>query len=218
MVNEPNIAYVLSISWLPLAEPWRITTTIAAGGLSGGVASSMADGDFLDGLCNGLISSGLNHAMHLVCAAGENAVKKARASNAGPDDPPGGKNNQNTKQNNQNSQVNKDTQNVAEGAIYAGAGLTAVDGGLTVVGVSAKSIARVAIRRVGVGGIIVSEYSDFNEFIQDPNLGKGTKLFVGVGLGVASVFCSPIIATAAFTLGVVNSCGGFDKLYDKLNR
>ena len=140
------------------------------------------------------------------------------ASNAGPDDPPGGKNNQNAKQNNQNSQVNKDTQNVAEGAIYAGAGLTAVDGGLTVVGISAKSIARVTIRRVGVGGIIVSEYSDFNEFIQDPNLGKGTKLFVGVGLGVASVFCGPIIATAAFTLGVVNSCGGLDKLYDKLNR
>ena len=70
MSNEPNIAYVLSISWLPLAEPWRITATIAAGGLSGGVASSMADGDFLDGLCNGLISSGLNHAMHLVVEEG----------------------------------------------------------------------------------------------------------------------------------------------------
>ncbi|MBQ0129079.1 MAG: hypothetical protein KBT57_04500 [bacterium] len=56
MVNEPNITYVLSISWLPLAEPWRITATIAAGGLSGGVTSSMAGGDFLDGLCNGLIT------------------------------------------------------------------------------------------------------------------------------------------------------------------
>ena len=76
MVNEPNITYVLSISWLPLAEPWCITATIAAGGLSGGVASSMADGDFLDGVCNGLISSGLNHAMHLV------------AEGFLPDDPP----------------------------------------------------------------------------------------------------------------------------------
>ena len=70
MSNKPNITYVLSISWLPLAEPWRITVTIAAGGLSGGVASSMADGDFLDGVCNGLISSGLNHAMHLVAEGG----------------------------------------------------------------------------------------------------------------------------------------------------
>ena len=61
----------------------------AAGGLSGGVSASMADGDFWDGLCNGLICAGLNHAMHLACAAGEYAVKKARASNAGPDDPPG---------------------------------------------------------------------------------------------------------------------------------
>ena len=64
MSNEPNITYVLSISWLPLAEPWRITTTIAAGALSGGVTSTMAGGDFWDGLCNGLICAGLNHAMH----------------------------------------------------------------------------------------------------------------------------------------------------------
>lgn len=75
MSNKPNITYVLSISWLPLAEPWRITATIAAGGLSGGVSSSMAGGDFLDGVCNGLISSGLNHAMHLVAEGGGKLIK-----------------------------------------------------------------------------------------------------------------------------------------------
>ena len=80
MINEPNITYVLSISWLPLAEPWRITTTIAAGGLSGGVASSMADGDFLDGVCNGLISSGLNHAMHLVVGGIQYSLNTIRQS------------------------------------------------------------------------------------------------------------------------------------------
>ena len=79
MSNKPNIAYVSSLAWLPLAEPWRITVTIAAGGLSGGVTSTMAGGDFWDGLCNGLISSGLNHAMHLV------------VEGLSPDDPPGGK-------------------------------------------------------------------------------------------------------------------------------
>ncbi|MCQ2303693.1 MAG: hypothetical protein MJZ97_01690 [Bacteroidales bacterium] len=56
MSNKPNITYVLSISWLPLAEPWRIPAPIAAGGLSGGVTASMAGGDFLDGVCNGLIT------------------------------------------------------------------------------------------------------------------------------------------------------------------
>ena len=75
MSNEPNIAYVLSISWLPLAEPWRITATIAAGGLSGGVSASIAGGDFWDGVCNGLISSGLNHAMHLVAEVGAETMQ-----------------------------------------------------------------------------------------------------------------------------------------------
>ena len=66
MSNEPNIAYVSSIAWLPLAEPWRITATVAAGGFWGGVTSSMAGGDFWEGVCNGLICAGLNHAMHLI--------------------------------------------------------------------------------------------------------------------------------------------------------
>ena len=44
---------------------WRSTATIAAGGLSGGTASVISGGRFWDGVCNGLISAGLNHAMHL---------------------------------------------------------------------------------------------------------------------------------------------------------
>lgn len=60
-----------------VSEQWTKAATIAAGGLSGGVTASMAGGSFLDGVCNGLISSGLNHAMHLVAEGGS------------PDDPPG---------------------------------------------------------------------------------------------------------------------------------
>lgn len=45
---------------------WKITCIVAAGGLSGGVTASMAGGDFWDGVCNGLVCAGLNHAMHLV--------------------------------------------------------------------------------------------------------------------------------------------------------
>ena len=57
-----------------LPKAWQVTCMVAAGGLSGGVTATMAGGDFWDGVCNGLICAGLNHAMHLVM---------------GPDDPPG---------------------------------------------------------------------------------------------------------------------------------
>jgi RHS repeat-associated protein len=39
---------------------------ILGGGLSGGIGSSLAGGSFTDGVKNGLISAGLNHAMHNV--------------------------------------------------------------------------------------------------------------------------------------------------------
>ena len=56
-----------------LPTGWKITCMVAAGGLSGGVTASMAGGSFWEGVCNGLICSGLNHALHMI---------------AGPDDPP----------------------------------------------------------------------------------------------------------------------------------
>ena len=57
---------------------WKITCIVAAGGLSGGLTASMAGGSFWDGVCNGLICSGLNHALHLTCE-----------TISGPDDLPG---------------------------------------------------------------------------------------------------------------------------------
>ena len=53
-------------------EAWTKAAMIAAGGLAGGVSSSIAGGEFIDGFCNGLICSGLNHALHYV--AGEGVV------------------------------------------------------------------------------------------------------------------------------------------------
>lgn len=47
-----------------VSEAWTKRIMVAAGGISGGVTASMAGGDFWDGLCNGLICAGLNHAMH----------------------------------------------------------------------------------------------------------------------------------------------------------
>ncbi|MGG5506203.1 MULTISPECIES: hypothetical protein [unclassified Myroides] len=38
---------------------------IAGGGLSGGISSTIAGGDFWHGMRQGLIVSGLNHAMHM---------------------------------------------------------------------------------------------------------------------------------------------------------
>lgn len=49
---------------------WTKTAMIAAGGLAGGVSSSMAGGEFIDGFCNGLICAGLNHALHTVVEGG----------------------------------------------------------------------------------------------------------------------------------------------------
>ena len=53
-----------------LPKVWQVTCMVAAGGLSGGVTSTMAGGDFWDGVCNGLICAGLNHAMHLAADGG----------------------------------------------------------------------------------------------------------------------------------------------------
>lgn len=47
---------------------------IAGGGLSGGISSTIAGGDFWQGMRQGLITSGLNHAMHMV----EHEIDKAR--------------------------------------------------------------------------------------------------------------------------------------------
>ena len=67
-----------------IPEGWTKAAIVAAGTLSGGVTASMAGGSFWEGVCNGLICSGLNHALHMI---------------VGPDDPPGG------------NQTNKDIQN-----------------------------------------------------------------------------------------------------------
>ena len=58
-----------------VAVSWCTSTTSAAGGLSGGITSSMAGGDFWDGVCNGLICAGLNHAMHLAVEGGGRIIK-----------------------------------------------------------------------------------------------------------------------------------------------
>ena len=56
--------------------PESYTYDIACSGLSGGVASEMMGGDFMDGFYDGLFVAGFNHAMHLVAEGGS------------PDDPP----------------------------------------------------------------------------------------------------------------------------------
>ena len=51
-------------------EAWAKAAMIAAGGIAGGVSSKIAGGEFIDGFCNGLISAGLNHALHYVAEGG----------------------------------------------------------------------------------------------------------------------------------------------------
>jgi len=45
---------------------------IASGGLSGGLSSSIAGGSFADGFRQGIITAGLNHAMHIITTALQN--------------------------------------------------------------------------------------------------------------------------------------------------
>ena len=54
---------------------WQRAAMIAGGALAGGVSATMAGGSFWDGVCNGLICAGLNHAMHLVVGGGMNLLK-----------------------------------------------------------------------------------------------------------------------------------------------
>ena len=56
-------------------EGWAKAAMIAGGALSGGVSAEMAGGDFIDGFCNGLISAGLNHALHFVADGGGKLIK-----------------------------------------------------------------------------------------------------------------------------------------------
>lgn len=53
---------------------------IAGGALAGGVSATIAGGNFWDGVCNGLICAGLNHAMHLV-VEGDGKLIKATLKN-----------------------------------------------------------------------------------------------------------------------------------------
>lgn len=62
-INQTCIHFQLSAGQIRMAM-------IAGGALSGGISAKMAGGDFIDGFCNGLISAGLNHALHYVAEGG----------------------------------------------------------------------------------------------------------------------------------------------------
>ena len=57
-----------------LPNPQPNNHLLVAGCLSAGVTATMAGGNFWEGVCNGLICAGLNHAMHLVVAVGDGAI------------------------------------------------------------------------------------------------------------------------------------------------
>lgn len=55
-----------SVLTMSLGDTWRGAAIIASGTLSGGVASKIMGGDFIDGAINGFITAGLNHALHKI--------------------------------------------------------------------------------------------------------------------------------------------------------
>ncbi|GAQ16075.1 hypothetical protein MODO_3780 [Myroides odoratimimus] len=64
-------------------------TMLVAGGVSGGISSSIAGGDFWKGMQQGLITSGLNHVAHLITEQIEISKIDSRLKEKGynPDDP-----------------------------------------------------------------------------------------------------------------------------------
>lgn len=178
-----------------LPTGWKITCMVAAGGLSAGVTATMAGGSFWEGVCNGLICSGLNHAMHL---AAETVV--------GPDDSP--------EKNTKNKSPNKDNKVVDGSAVISGEAAivkTAADwaaGGSKVEilnGISKWS------KRLGFAGTVINVAVNVNKAVQgEISWASFTvrTVVTGVEVGIAAIpMVGPILSSmiVCYDIG-----GGFD--------
>ena len=188
-----------------LPTGWKITCMVASGGLSGGITSSMAGGSFWEGVCNGLICSGLNHAMHLTCE-----------TISGPDDPPGGENDAHKEQENNLNKLGVAVGTGEAGLIESASWTTIkmlkldIEKPATLGTKMLKNIKGVA-GTLGIAGGLVSGYLDFqayqsgsltfNEFLSRSGV---TLLEVGL-----SFVCPP----AGFVLSTIDVCGGLDWFY-----
>ena len=188
-----------------LCEAWQVTCMLAAGTLSGGVTASMAGGSFWEGVCNGLICSGLNHALHLTCE-----------TISGPDDPPGGENDAHKEQENNLNKLGVAVGTGEAGLIESASWTTIkmlkldIEKPATLGTKMLKNIKGVA-GTLGIAGGLVSGYLDFqayqsgsltfNEFLSRSGV---TLLEVGL-----SFVCPP----AGFVLSTIDVCGGLDWFY-----
>ena len=183
-----------------LPEAWQVTCMVAAGGLSGGVTASMAGGYFWNGVCNGLVCSGLNHEMHLACETLE-----------GPDDPPGSKKN-NTVEETQN-EINK-----------TGVGLTLIGGAAKIA--NEATIGKSALLGIssGVGEALTGLAILVNARINYVKYRSGEIDFYSMCARDGMTIVEAAIAKIPFGLGVVPSVtltsydieGGFEQtLYNR---
>ena len=67
------------IQGLHLAKGINVAATVLSGGVTGGLGSVLSGGTFIDGARNGIITAGLNHAMHMAASS--------LLKDGGPDDP-----------------------------------------------------------------------------------------------------------------------------------
>lgn len=188
-----------------IPEGWTKAAIVAAGTLSGGVTASMAGGSFWEGVCNGLICAGLNHALHLTCE-----------TISGPDDPPGGENDAHKEQENNLNKLGVAVGTGEAGLIESASWTTIkmlkldIEKPATLGTKMLKNIKGVA-GTLGIAGGLVSGYLDFqayqsgsltfNEFLSRSGV---TLLEVGL-----SFVCPP----AGFVLSTIDVCGGLDWFY-----
>ena len=180
-------------------DSWTKAAMVAAGGLSGGVSASMAGGDFWEGMCNGLICSGLNHAMHLACETMD-----------GPDDPPG-----------------KTSKNKSDAETKAMEGSAIIGGEATLVKAASELAIgkeKVAIlsdickwsKRIGYAGVLLNIGINTSKAINGEISWTSFAVRLGVTVGEVGIAAIPFVGPVLSTIVVCYDIGGgFDNtLYD----
>ena len=169
--------------------PESYTYDIACSDLSGGVTSTMAGGDFWDGVCNGLICAGLNHAMHLVAEGGSL------------DDPP-----------EKNKQAEADKERMAKET-------AAVGGGMATLTETAAKLAKLEALEGASGGIgigiagknILDTYERWNS--GEYSDGSAAHRIVMSTLEIIAVKIPVLGSVGSVILGCYDIGGGFDNTF-----
>ena len=187
---------------LKVPAAWTKVAIVSTGCMTAGVTSWAMGGDFMEGVCNGLICAGLNHAMHLACE-----------TISGPDDPP-----KKGKQASQTQKIEQIKQSVAVGTGEAAFIETAAYTTLTIdktVTYGTKTISKIGKvgSVVGIAGAAAGIVMDYQSY--DSGAISQNEFYARTMISVIEVGLSWLCPPAGLVLSTVDMCGGMDWLYKK---